>query len=374
MDGWFNTQQKMAENWFELFGVAMRNGLNGAPAQATASFFPGILAQWNAWAEQSMQLFSETNSRTAETVAGQLFASQEQLIKLMRLVTEAWQTIAASGPTPEAWQKALQSYIEQMRQQLTASLDAAKWTQNSAELWQRYLQEMQKWGQPWLSAWQQLPNPWGAAFGPNSSNPLREVTNLYWNAFEQTFGQSMGTSSLGLTRDFNEKVNKAFTLWREQQQAMLDCQLLLGNTWLTAFHLLMQKLIALAQSGKPLENPKQLANLWVEVADEQFITLFHSASYAQVQGQLVNSSMALRRQLREINEVWLRAQDMPTRTDLDEAHRQIYELRKEVKALKKAMSARQAEPMPPPSATKPQTPTAKKRPAGSKAAPSTEGS
>ena len=344
MDGWFNNQQKMAENWWELFSATMRNALNATPANSTASFFPGILAQWNAWAEQSMQVFTETNSRTAETVAGQLFASQEQLIKLMRLVTEAWQTIAASGPTPEAWQKALQSYIDQMRQQLTASLDAAKWTQNSAELWQRYLQEMQKWGQPWLSAWQQLPNPWGAAFGQNSGNPLREVTNLYWNAFEQTFGQSIdqsiGLSSLGLTRDFNEKVNKAFTLWREQQQAMLDCQLLLANTWLNAFHLLMQKLIALAQSGKTMKNQKELANLWVAVADEQFITLFHSASYAQVQGQLVNSSMALRRQLREINEVWLRAQDMPTRTDLDEAHRQIYELRKEVKALKKAMRAR----------------------------------
>jgi len=41
---------------------------------------------------------------------------------------------------------------------------------------------------------------------------------------------------------------------------------------------------------------------------------------------------------RQIIEVFLDLYDLPTRSELDETHRRIYELRKEVKALKKAMA------------------------------------
>ena len=76
----------------------------------------------------------------------------------------------------------------------------------------------------------------------------------------------------------------------------------------------------------------------MEVADEVFIALFHSEAYAKTQSAYVNSNMALRRQQRELLEVWLRGNDMPTRSDLDEAHHQIYQLRKDMKALKKTLA------------------------------------
>ncbi len=76
------------------------------------------------------------------------------------------------------------------------------------------------------------------------------------------------------------------------------------------------------------------------------------------------SNVALRQQQRDLLEVWLRSNDMPTRTDLDEAHHQLYQLRKEVKALKKTLAAPEQKPASvAPAAPKhsPASATAKKR-------------
>jgi len=350
-NGWFNSQQKMAEQWFDLFSAAAKNPQSAMAANPFSLLFPGLLEQWQTYTEQSLKLFTTDNSQLAETVTQQFFASQAQMLNLVRMISEAWQSILTNAQSPEEWSKALNTYSEQMRQQLTAGINPAKFMQSSSELWSLYLQTLQKWGLPWLQALADTPHYMsGGLLNANNPNPWLELNNVYWQAFEQTFGRLFAAPSFGLNREFNEKVNKAFKLWLENQQATLNYQLLLGNTWVNAFQALMQKLLALAQSGKTLENQKQLVNLWVEVGDEQFMALFHSDEYAGVQSKVVNSGMALRRQLREINEVWLRAQDLPTRTELDEAHHQIYELRKEVKALKKAMAAGTAK------AAQPETP------------------
>ena len=41
-------------------------------------------------------------------------------------------------------------------------------------------------------------------------------------------------------------------------------------------------------------------------------------------------------------EIYLRSMNLPTRSEVDEIHRTIYELRKEVKSLKKALGEKPA--------------------------------
>ena len=213
--------------------------------------------------------------------------------------------------------------------------------QNNVELWQLYNTELQKFTQPWLAMWMQLPQQVGMMGRPGatgadaSTNPLMAMANLYWDTYNQTLGQMATMPSLGLMREFNEKVNRGFALWQENQQVNQEYQLLLGNALFNAFEAFMQKLLAMAKAGKTVESQTKLLELWVEVADEQFLELFHSERYATTQSHYVNSSMALRSQQRELVEIMLRMNDLPTRSDLDEAHHNIFLLRKEVKALKK---------------------------------------
>lgn len=301
--------------------------------------FTGLMGHWQTLATQTMDAFKMASMQTAKSTTEQVYASQEQFAHLARLTMEAWTALVANGAAPEHWQQQVETWSQHLRQQLQTTLSAWQSTQQMTELGQLYSQEWQTFMQPWLTAISQTPTRWAqSANAAQPSAAAGEFANLFWGAFQQTWGQWLAAPSLGLTRQFNDQQKRVYALWLDQQRALVDYQRLLGDAWIDAFTAYLQKLIGLAQSGKPVESQRQLIDLWVEVADARFLDLFHSDQYAQAQGRLLKSSMDLRSQQRALSEVWLRMNDLPTRSDLDEAHRTLYELRKEVKALKKTLA------------------------------------
>ena len=335
LNGWFGMQEKMLKGWWDVLG--QNNGHAGATVQPL----------WNLWTQPWQAAgIDPTAAFTPELMAdsmkqalGQFMSGQAQAQQLMNLVNEAWQSMLTNAASPVEWQKALTAFTDQLRQQMNSALNSANLMQNSAELWRLYTEEAQKFTQPWLNAWGQAPVFMSKVAGTDQVNATNEFMQLFQAAYEQTWGRALLAPSMGLLRELNEKVNKGFALWLENQQLTIAYQLLIGKAWIDAFQALMQKLMSMAQKGETLTDQRHLLRIWVEVADEVFIALFHSEAYAKTQSAYVNSNMALRRQQRELLEVWLRGNDMPTRSDLDEAHHQIYQLRKDMKALKKTLAA-----------------------------------
>lgn len=346
LNGWLGMQEKMVQSWWEAFAQPPQNG--HAAASPTAAWNPWLAQgaqQWQSlYGDPWMALTQGMMNGVTKQAMTQFLSGQAQTQQLMQMVTEAWQSMLAKGMTPTEWQAALTTYVDQLRQQMSTAMNGAKLVENSAELWRLYYDEAQKFTQPWLSATWQLPNFMGKMGGPDQAAATNEFMQLFQAAFEQTWGRALMAPTMGLAREFNEKVNKGFALWLENQQFMLAYQLLVGEAWVDAFQALMQKLVGMAQKGETLVDQRHLLRIWVEVADEIFIALFHSDAYAKVQSAYVNSNMALRRQQRELLEVWLRNNDMPTRTDVEAAHQELYQLRKEVKALKKNLTARTEQP------------------------------
>ena len=110
----------------------------------------------------------------------------------------------------------------------------------------------------------------------------------------------------------------------------------MSGTWCRAFERFIAKVVSLTEAGEPIENLRQLLFLWLDIVDENFLGVSRSEEYIRMQAQLVNTAMAYRVHEREIVEAFLKISHLPSRTELDEANRRIYELRKEVKALKSA--------------------------------------
>lgn len=341
LNGWFGMQEKMLKGWQEVLGQS--NGHAGATAHPLWNLWS---QPWQAAGMDPIAAFTpELMADSMKQALTQFMSGQVQAQQLMNLVNEAWQTMLTNAASPTEWYKALTTFTDQMRQQMNTAMNGAKLLENNVELWRLYTTEAQKFIQPWFSAWGQTPTFMSKVAGAEQANATNEFMQLFQAAYEQTWGRALLAPSMGLLREFNEKVNKGFALWLENQQLTLAYQLLIGEAWIDAFQALMQKLMSMAQKGEALTDQRHLLRIWVEVADEVFIALFHSEAYAKTQSAYVNSNMALRRQQRELLEVWLRGNDMPTRSDLDEAHHQIYQLRKDVKALKKNLAAQTTAPV-----------------------------
>lgn len=207
-------------------------------------------------------------------------------------------------------------------------------TKNQAELWQIYIKGLQKLAQLWAES-QQKPVDSGSGMVVGNSSTLLELINLYWNIYEKTFGSFLQSPKLGYTREFNNKLLKSFDAWANFSKASFDYQVVLLDVWLKSFEELMREL---ASSKETVQDWQQLLQAWSSVFDRVYAQTFRSEDVLQTQGKFLNSSMTYRLYQQEIMEVFQKMYDLPTRSEVDEVHHSIYELRKEVKRLKKALA------------------------------------
>jgi class III poly(R)-hydroxyalkanoic acid synthase PhaE subunit len=356
---WFEAQRKFAENWSSTMQApfAMHPFANGvsSPWQQSWEYWQNLFGQ----NRDPMRIFAEmqgTIEETARTTAEKMLASQMQGMQLMQQVTAAWQTLAQNALSGNEWQTVLSQYVEQMRSQSTET--AEQWfsiNASTSELWQQYLEQMQQLGQPWLQAWtntaMQTPAQLGALFsqglgGGNLANGAFSPVDIfapYWDLFEQTVGRTINSPALGLSREYVAELATAFETWQQHRRAEFEFYAIVNEGGMRTFEALMQRLVQQAQQGNPIQTPRQLIDLWVEIGDTVLTELFRSERYSQAQANLVNSSMKLRLAQRTLLEDWLQLNDLPTRSELDEAHKTIHGLRQEVKALKKSLNGMKTE-------------------------------
>jgi class III poly(R)-hydroxyalkanoic acid synthase PhaE subunit len=173
------------------------------------------------------------------------------------------------------------------------------------------------------------------------ASAVSEVTNLYWDIYEKTFGSVLQSPSLGYTREFNNKLFKSFDAWINFSKASVDYQLVLLNVWLKASDELMRELASSEQKGEMVQNWQQFLQVWSSVFDRVFAQTFRSEDALEIQGKFLNSAMTYRLHQQQLMEVFLKMNDLPSRSEVDEIHRSIYELRKEIKSLKKSLAQSQ---------------------------------
>lgn len=148
--------------------------------------------------------------------------------------------------------------------------------------------------------------------------------------------------SLGYTREFNYQFLQSLEAWFHLQQASFDYQLVWLEVWLKTVEEFRHWLLSTIEQGEPIQHWQQLLQVWSQIFDRVFAHVFQSEHALQVRGQFLNASLKLRKRQQQLMESLLKGNDLPTRSEVDEIHRSIYELSKEMKSLKKFLVESQA--------------------------------
>ena len=208
--------------------------------------------------------------------------------------------------------------------------------QNSVELWQLYLKGLQKLVQLGAELLPQSLDMSRMASGDRSA--LFEPFDFYWNIYEKTFGSFLQSPSLGYTREFNHKLLAGFNSSIDFYKASFDYQLVLLDVCARAFGELMRELVSSEEKGKTIQNWRQFVQVWSSLFDRVFAETFRSQETLEIQSKFLNAAMSYRLNQQQLMEVFLKMNNPPTRSEVDEVHRSIYEMRKEIKSLKKALA------------------------------------
>ena len=96
---------------------------------------------------------------------------------------------------------------------------------------------------------------------------------------------------------------------------------------------LQEKMAEMAEQGPLDEQPKSYYNLWIKLLEGQYMELFQKPEYSEAMARTLcalNDSVEARQAV--VNDI-LKQVNIPTNQDLDELSKEIYLLKKRIRAL-----------------------------------------
>lgn len=190
----------------------------------------------------------------------------------------------------------------------------------------------------------------------------------------------MHLPTFGLSREHQERWQQLAQAYKDYQHQVGQYDQLMLQVAQDAFARFERKLEEHAEPGRQLQNARALFDLWIDAAEEAYAQVAMSDDFRHAYGGMANAQARLRLGVqREVEQVCTQF-GMPTRTEVDSAHRKIVELERALRKLTRAQTAparrapapRAATPVETPvvaEATPPSEPAAAKPKAAKKRAP-----
>ncbi|SDQ84539.1 poly(R)-hydroxyalkanoic acid synthase, class III, PhaE subunit [Pseudoxanthomonas sp. CF385] len=145
--------------------------------------------------------------------------------------------------------------------------------------------------------------------------------------------------TFGLAREHQERWQQLAQAYQDYQHRVVEYDQLMLQVAQDAFALFERKLEAHAEPGRQLQNARALFDLWIDAAEEAYAKVAMSDDFRHVYGGLANAQARLRLGVqREVEQV-CGLFGMPTRTEVDSAHRKIVELERALRKITRAQAA-----------------------------------
>ncbi|PPV05022.1 PHA synthase subunit [Xanthomonas bromi] len=318
-----------ARQYWTAWGDAMRHGQAGAAAQQPPPASGGDATQdWRKAVDWWSQLLPTQAAPQAQeaidrfrTQAGDWFGTMQQV------AAQFAGRDTSANEVADAWRQAVKGQGEQLMQWTLGSLRGGSpggfdpWLQEAAQTLQKWREE----NAPWLD----MP-----AFGLNRNHQSRLQKLARAQQDFQAQSQAYG----------------------EQLKAAIE----------QAFARFASKLSEHESSGSQLTSARALFDLWIEAAEESYADVALSDQFREVYGGFANAHMRLRAALQEEVEQLSERFGMPTRSEMDAAHRRIAELERLVRRMLRSAASPPARPAAAPEPDPVAAPAAGKRASAAK--------
>ena len=314
---------------------------------------------------------------------------------LARQYWNAWgEALRAGSPAAQPagvqpWQEALDWWRRAAQGGQLAGDDAFARFNGQASQWLGQMQRLAaQFGGGQASA-SEVAAAWRQAMESAGGNPfgdlMRGMRGPGLEGFEQWFEQArpfldgmrgealswLRTPTFGMAREHQERWQQLALALADYQQCNQAYDDLMRQATRDAYGVFEDKLAEREEPGRQVQSARALFDLWIDAAEDAYAKIALSQQFREVYGKLVDAQMRVRAGVQREVEQASALFGMPTRTELDGAHRKIVELERQVRRLRDDMkNTRAAAGTGVPAARKPaaRKPAAKKSTPGKSAA------
>lgn len=171
--------------------------------------------------------------------------------------------------------------------------------------------------------------------------------------------------------DMERRYAQVMKAWVEVRRSGLEHNVVVLEAWMRAGRAFAEDLGA--RADHPPQDRRAMLALWTEIANRELIETQRSEPFLNTQSAMIRASTELRIAQQDLVEHVGKQYGFPTRTELDDVHRTVTELKRELRAMRRETRLAAAKPAPLPIAAPALTiepqPIAKKAAAKPKLAP-----
>ncbi|HET6604411.1 MAG TPA: class III poly(R)-hydroxyalkanoic acid synthase subunit PhaE [Xanthomonadaceae bacterium] len=160
-------------------------------------------------------------------------------------------------------------------------------------------------------------------------------------AMQQAWAPAMGEArallsmpALGLAREHVERWQRLGQAQLEYSQQFERYAGLMAMATEKAFARFEHKLAECSEPGRQIDSMRALVDLWIDAAEEAYAEVALSEEFREIYGALVNAQMRVRQGMQGEVERMTGGMGMPTRSEIDSAHRRAHALQREVRELR----------------------------------------
>jgi len=136
-----------------------------------------------------------------------------------------------------------------------------------------------------------------------------------------------------------KKLLKSGQDWQAFRDASHRFQDVISSAWLRAYQHFSDEFFDRMKDDNV--GSEETLQRWLKIADEEMVKTLRSPEFLAAQKELFSTGTAYKLKYREFAEMWCESHTIPTRSEVDDMHKLIYELRREVRSLKRKIDKQQ---------------------------------
>ena len=160
---------------------------------------------------------------------------------------------------------------------------------------------------------------------------IKELTETY----EKEFSKYLKVPQVGLGRFHQERSLHATDKYNTFQLVLLEFLHMLYLPVERSLKSLQEKMAEMAEAGPLDEKSKTYYNLWIKLLEGEYMELFQQPKFADLMGKTLGALNESTQARQAVIDDVLKQMNIPTNQDLDELSKEIYLLKKRVRALEK---------------------------------------
>ena len=196
--------------------------------------------------------------------------------------------------------------------------------------------------QPWNDAWKASIDQWsallqqGSRFAFSQENLRKIVDPAQWakpapGSFDFGIERLIEGPNFATLWDLDRKMLKLQQLGVKRAEDSAAYHAVVFAAWKEAGERFVRQF---GEAGRgPVGSYRELIDRWIETANETLLEVHRSPQFLEAQRRVTRSATDYRLAEREIAEAFCEMHHIPTRTEMDEVQRTVYQLRRDLRAL-----------------------------------------